>query len=199
MQKRQLYLRIFANLLIPVLGFWVWDWSLYFILLFYILDILSSEVVMHLKSRKIRQIHANGKELIKVPTKIYALVSFLFLAFVILEINIGIVLLHPEINIQQEIITFLAYKELGIPQGIVLLPLVAIMAYTSYKTEFLLPKLYLRQNEKTVWKQHLKTQFLLLSFCVLLTLLAVAFHFSETVVLIVILVISNAYLAAQQR
>lgn len=191
MQQRQLYLQLFASLFIPVLGFWVWNWSLYFILLFYVLDILSSEIVMHLKAKKIRSMAKEGA--IKIPSATYAFVSALFLILIIVELNTGIVLLHPEINLQKEVWDFLTYKELGISQGFVLVPLVAMMAYTSYKTEFLLPKIYLRQNEKAAWKQHLKDRFLLLSFSVILTLPAVAFQFSEAVILIIILVITTGY------
>lgn len=191
MSERQLYIRIFSSLLIPVLGFWVWDWSLYFILLFYLLDLISSEVVVRLKIKKIKStVKSEG---LKSPSGTYSIVSFLFLALIVVEIHIGMMLYHPAIDLKQEFLAFLSYKELGIPQGIVLIPLIAMMAYTSYKVEFLVPKAYLHLQEKPVWKNHLKEQFVLLSFCVILTLFAVAYQFSEWIVLTIILVVTTVY------
>jgi hypothetical protein len=192
-----LYIQLLSNLLIPVLGFWMWNWSLYFILLFYILDIVSSEMVHFLKIRKIKTIQKQS--VIPVPTKVYSFVSLLFIAVIIVEINIGMKLYHPELVFGKEIWDFLMYKEMGIPQGFVLLPLVGLMAYTSYKAEFLMPKLYLHQAEKPLWKYHLKAHFLLLAFCAVLTLLAVAYQFPEWVALTVILVVTTGYNYLQGR
>lgn len=191
MLQRQLYIRLLSSLIIPALGFWVWNWDLYFILLFYVLDILSNEVVLHLKIRKIKRVQE--ERFLKVPTGIYGIVSGLFLILIIAEINLGIALLYPGFDFQQEIWAFLSYRELGIAQGFVLLPLVGIMAYSTYKTEFLAPEMYLRQEEKNVWKEHLKHHFLLLSFCAVLTLFAVAYQFTETVILVVILIVTTGY------
>lgn len=191
MLKRQLYIRLFSNLLIPVLGFWVWNWNLYFIVLFYLLDLISSEVVIHLKIKKIKDVAPNKG--LEIPSRTYGIVSFLFLALIIAEIHVGITLYHPDIDLKQEFLQFLSYKELGIPQGFVLIPLVAMMAYTSYKMEFLAPRLYLHQQEKPTWKNHLREQFVLLAFCVILTLLAVAYQFPEWIVLTIILVVTTVY------
>lgn len=192
-----LYIQLLSNLLIPVLGFWVWNWNLYFILLFYILDIVSSEIVHFLKVRKIKAIQKPSN--IPVPTKVYSFVSILFVILIVAEINIGMKLYHPELNFEKEIRDFLMYKEMGISQGFVLLPLVGLMAYTSYKAEFLMPKLYLHQAEKPLWKYHLKAHFSLLAFCVILTLLAVAYQFPEWVALTIILVITTGYNYLQGR
>lgn len=189
MLKRQLYIQLFSNLIIPVLGFWVWKWSLYFILLFYILDIISSEIVNYLKIRKIKSVQSS----VNVPTKTYRNVSFLFLILIIAEINIGMVLYQPTLNFKHEIWNFLAYKEMGIPQGFVLIPLVAMMAYTSYKVEFLSLGLFRVMQEKPTWKEHLKERFLLVSFCAILTLIASGYQLPEWIVLTVILVVTSGY------
>lgn len=197
MLQRQLYIRLLSNLVIPVLGFWIWDWSLYFILLFYILDICSNEIVLHLKIRKIKSVQK--ERVLKTPTRIYGIVSGLFLILIIAEINVGIALLYPGFDFQQEIWGFLSYKELGIPQGFVLLPLIGMMAYSTYKMEFLIPKMYLRQEEKSVWKEHLKQHFVLLAFCAILILIAVAYQFTETVSLVIILIVTTGYNYLQGR
>lgn len=197
MQTRQLYTRLLSNLLIPVLGFLLWDWSLYFILLFYMLDIVSSEIVVHLKIKKIQQV--GKKTTLKSPSTIYGIISFLFLIATIAELNLGTVLLHPDIDLKGEIWEFITYKELGIQQGFLLIPLVGMMAYSSYKMEFIFPKHYLHQEEKPVWKDHLRERFLLLSFCVILTLFSVGFNFQEWVILTIILVTTTGYNYLQGR
>ena len=101
MQERQLYIQILSNLLIPVLGFWLWNWNLYFIVLFYVLDILSSEVVVYLKSKKIGE--AGKKEAIKSPVNTYKIISGLFVTATIAVIQLGILLLHPDIRLKDEI------------------------------------------------------------------------------------------------
>lgn len=191
MLKSQLYIRLLSNLIIPVLGFWIWNWSLYFILLFYILDLLSNEIVLHLKIKKIKNIQR--EQLLKTPAKIYGIISGLFLILIITEINLGIALLYPGFDFQQEIWGFLSYKELGIPQGFVLLPLIGLMAYSTYKMEFLTPKMYLRQEEKSVWKGHLTTHFVLLAFCAILILFSVSYQFTETISLVIILIVTTGY------
>ena len=40
-------------LLVVALGYFLWDWGLYFIVLFYMIDILVDESIMHLKSYQI--------------------------------------------------------------------------------------------------------------------------------------------------
>ena len=49
------YIQLVGDAIIPILGFFFWDWNLYFILLFYFLDMLTKEVLLHLKSNKINQ------------------------------------------------------------------------------------------------------------------------------------------------
>ncbi|MBX2950593.1 MAG: hypothetical protein KF704_15030 [Crocinitomicaceae bacterium] len=197
MQERQLYIQIFSNLLIPVLGFWLWGWSLYFIVLFYILDILSSEVVVYLKSKKIRE--AGKKETVKSPVNTYKIISGLFLVATIAFIQLGIMLIHPEIRLQDEIRSFLTYKEMGIQQGFLLIPLVVLMAFSSYKIEFLVPKVYLREEQRSLWKFHLKERFLLITFCAILTFIATGFQFQEWVILTVILAVTSGYTYLQGK
>lgn len=197
MQERQLYLQILSNLLIPVLGFWLWNWNLYFILLFYVLDIVSSEVVVYLKSKKVKE--AGKQEAIKSPVNTYKIISGLFLAATIAVIQLGIVLLHPEIVLRKEIWEFLTYKEMGIQQGFLLIPLMIMMAFSSYKIEFLIPKAYLREDQKSIWKFHLKERFLLIAFCAILTFIAAGFQLEEWIILTIILVITSGYTYLQGR
>lgn len=190
--KQQLYIQLFSNIVIPVLGFLWWGWGLYFILLFYMLDILSAEIVTYLKSKKIKDFRKNLPT-IALPIKVYQIISFLFLVMIIVEMNIGMLLFNSSIDLKKEFVAFLMYKEIGIPQFVILIPLVVMMAYSSYKVDFLIPKHYLHMTEKTMWKNHIKNHFLLLSFCSILTLISVAFHFSEGLVLSIIILVTTIY------
>lgn len=193
MLKKQLYLQILSNLIIPVLGFFWWNWNIYFIILFFVLDIISSEFVHYLKVRKIKMHQKQVNQLIKVPTSTYAIISALFLILTILIINFGMLLYQPTIDLKQEVWAFLSYTELGVPQGVVLIPLILVMAYMQFKTEFVLPKLYLHQLEKQLWKQHIKERFLLISFSAILLFIATGYGFPEWVVLTIILVLTSIY------
>lgn len=196
MLKQQLYLKLASDLIIPILGFWIWDWSLYFILLFFMLDIISSEIVIHLKSRKIIQFNVENRQ---YPIRNYTIISALFLMTTILFIHLGILLLHPKMNIQQEIWHFLTYTELGIPQGFLLIPLVFVVAYTSYKTEFIQTQLFMKLDCKTLWKKHITLRFLVLIFCVLLALFGISFKLSEATFLIIVLIVITLYNYLQGR
>ena len=54
-------IQVAADAAIPLMGFFLWDWSLYFILLFYLLDLLASEIIAHLSARKIREYNGQKK------------------------------------------------------------------------------------------------------------------------------------------
>ena len=56
MRVNQKYVQSFGDALIPILGYFFWNWNLYFIVLFYLLDLIASEVFMYFKSKKILQV-----------------------------------------------------------------------------------------------------------------------------------------------
>ena len=117
MQKQQLYIQLLGNLIIPACGFWLWNWSLYFILLFYLLDLIAAEIVTYLKVKKVKQLKTD--EQLKSPTSSFIIVSLLFLFLIITEFHVGIAVLHPTIDFKLELLNFLLYEEMGIQQWIV--------------------------------------------------------------------------------
>jgi hypothetical protein len=155
------YIQLIGDAVIPLLGFFLWNWSLYFILLFYIIDLLLIEVVMHLKTKKTLKERTQEDKSIWYKQGILSTVLFLINCILI---HLAIQELHPTIDFQKEAIAFWSYKDMGIEQGYILFPLLIFVAYQKYKMEFLMPALYKVINLQTMWKEHQKANIILLAF-----------------------------------
>jgi len=184
------YIQLIGDAVIPLLGFFLWNWSLYFILLFYIIDLLLSEVVMHLKTKKTLQERTQEDKSIWYKQGILSTVLFLINCILI---HLAIQELHPTIDFQKEAIAFWSYKDMGIEQGYILLPLLILVAYQKYKMEFLLPGLFRTINLQTMWKEHKKANIILFAF---IGLAFGVFSFiapPEWLVILLIVAISSGY------
>lgn len=131
---------------IPVLGFFYFEWNLYFIILFYFIDLLTTEVFLHLKVNQIltfQSVRSYPKK-----WKINTSVNSLLVLITIVGTHFAVALLYPGISFKREFVDFVMYEEAGIPipQGFILLPIVVFGNYQQYKTMFLRPKLYQRQS-----------------------------------------------------
>ena len=143
---------LISDALIPLLGFFIWDWSLYFILLFYFLDLLAREVITHVKTRKIYEVQQlkNKQKWIRNGT-----LSALLLIVVVGIIHVAMLFISRGINFPSEIRSFWVYEEMGIQQGYILIPIVAYAAYMQFKMQFMLtgkPRTVLLDS---LWKQHI--------------------------------------------
>lgn len=146
------YLMLVSDALIPLLGFFVWDWGLYFILLFYILDLLAREVITHVKIKKIYEDQGLKSKTKWVKNGVFGAILLLV---VIVLIHLAMYFIKPGIGFIEEIKLFWHYKEMGIEQGYILLPLVGYAAYAQYRMQFLLTGKSKHVLVDTVWKQHL--------------------------------------------
>ncbi|MDP4683409.1 MAG: hypothetical protein NWS40_01835 [Crocinitomicaceae bacterium] len=155
------YIQLIGDAVIPLLGFFLWNWSLYFILLFYIIDLLLIEVVMHLKTKKTLQERTTEDKSIWYKQGILSTVLFVVNCILI---HLAVQELHPTIDFQQEALAFWSYKDMGIEQGYILLPLLIIVAYQKYKMEFLMPGLFRTINLQAIWKEHKKANIIQLAF-----------------------------------
>lgn len=136
MLRKQLVIQAVGESVIPLLGFFWFNWDLYFIALFYLLDLLVTEVFYQFKLSKIAQFQKQS-----IPH----LRRFQSAGFALAILGMSHVMLHmmyPELYFGKEFIAFLAYEEAGIPipQGIILLPLVVLGNYQQYKLFFLVPQ-----------------------------------------------------------
>lgn len=184
------YVMLFSDALIPLLGFFVWDWSLYFILLFYILDLLAREAITHIKTRKIYQVQGLQKRSKWVRN---GLVSALLLIIVFVFIHVAVYFIHPGISFTKEVQLFWEYKELGIQQGYLLVPLVIYAAYAQYKMQFLMTGKARKVLVDTVWKQHIQALTLILLGSVLSILLAFILPVPEVVFVFGIILGAGAF------
>jgi hypothetical protein len=188
-------IQLIGDAVIPLLGFFWWNWSLYFIVLFYLLDYLSNEVILNLKSKKITTFQ-------EIDSKIWfkkAFLSFLLFLLGIVLVHLSMNMLHPQIDFYKEFIQFLSYKDMGIAQGYFLLPLIALVGYQRYKMEFLMPARFKTQTIPTLWASHFKMQFTLIG-CVAFTIgFQSLIALPETVYIIAIVVVTSVYQLLERK
>lgn len=189
MQLNQKYIQLFSDSLIPLLGFFYWDWSVYFIILFYFIDLLVSEIIMHLKSKSIQQ--NSDKTPLSKNWLFNGSLSLLIIVGILFLTHVGIYYHQTSIDFTTEIYNFWSYKELGIEQGYVLVPLVAVAAYMRYKMEFLVPKKFITSTHQSIWKPHLRINTLLLAGVVLGLTLLYFFVIPEFIILLAIVGLSS--------
>jgi len=132
--------------IIPLLGFFYFEWNLYFILLFYFIDLVTTEVFLHLKINQILKFQSVKSYSKK--WKVNTLINSFSVVLIMIGTHFVVQLLYPGISFKQEFVDFIMYEEAGIPipQGFILLPIVVFGNYQQYKTMFLRPRLYQRQS-----------------------------------------------------
>jgi hypothetical protein len=116
---------LLGDILIPILGFFLWNWSIYFICLFFLLDQLSREVSLWLRMHCV-------KNQLQVSRRSYTLNLLIFIGFFFM-VHWYNFRLHPSINFAHEMNSFFWYKDSGIAQGFILFPLVIISERMRFK------------------------------------------------------------------
>ena len=155
------YIQLIGDSIIPLLGYFFWNWNLYFILIFYGIDFLTKEVLLHLKSIKINDFRKGenshwGK---------FALTSSLLLSFSIFLIQLSMPHIERNFDSLKELYAFWSLKDVGgIEQGYVLIPLIIFMGYFQYKMEFLKPGLFVKMSIQDLWNPHIKSLLFILGF-----------------------------------
>ena len=187
--------QLIGDAVIPLLGFFWWNWSLYFIVLFYLLDYLSNEVILNLKSKKITTFQEiNSKSWIQKAS-----LSFLLFLLGIILVHLSMKMLHPQIDFYKEFIEFLSYKDMGIAQGYFLIPLIVLVGFQRYKMEFLMPVRFKTLTIPTLWASHFKMQFTLIG-CVAFTIgFQSLMALPETVYIIGIVVVTSVYQLLERK
>lgn len=175
--------------LIPLLGFFLWNWTIHFVLLFYMLDLLADHVFLNLGSRRIV-----AEQKIKSSNALkQGMLSTLFLGFALLLIHLALILIFPELQLWESMIDFWTYKEMGLEQGYLLLPLVVLAAQQQYKMEFLMPARYRIISLRDHWKKANLGYVIIAAFSGLAIGLSIFIELPATVYLLSIVVVSTVY------
>jgi len=191
MQQRIKYIQLVFEAIIPLAGYFLWDWSLYFILLFYFIDIFVSEVIVHLKSSKVTRDHGNRENRKAWIRNGFFSATLLLLCLVI--IHFAMVQIAVGIDFKNEFIAFWTYEELGVQQGYLLVPLVAFAGYQQYKMEFLIPAKYRNTMVPAIWSPHIQALIIIMAFAGLCVGIAQLVIFPEIVYVLGIVLLSGAY------
>ena len=104
MRVNQKYVQSFGDALIPILGYFFWNWNFYFILLFFMLDQIS-RVIFLPQRLKLTEISKQDKN------KIF-LRQLVLLVIELLVIHSAIFLHQNDINFGKEFVSFLSFKDM---------------------------------------------------------------------------------------
>lgn len=177
-----------ADAAIPLMGFFLWEWSLYFILLFYLLDLFASEIIAHLSARKIREY--NGQKIRDAKQSMISLVLFMVTMFVV---HVFVAVAVPGIDFKKEALAFWSYEDMGIAQGYVLIPLVLFVAIQRYRMEFLMRGKFRILQASSFWQQHFQMYFMLIGSVGLVLGLALLASIPEVFYVLAAVVATTAY------
>ena len=174
------YIQLASEALLPLLGFFVWDWSLYFILLFFFIGLFFISFFII--------INENTKHWIKGGT-----LSGLALLLTIVIIHFALSFISEGIDFWKEAVAFWNYEDLGIKQGYLLVPLLLFVNFQQYKIEFLMPARYRNASLINSWRKHTIALLIALGFAGLCLGLSQFIVFPEIVYVIGIVVFSAIY------
>nr|WP_294860980.1 hypothetical protein [uncultured Fluviicola sp.] len=157
--KRALLVQTLIEALLPILGYFYWNWDASFILLFYLIDWILFWVLTAFKARKRIQFSANH------PEKQLAIkqLSIAFLCILSTSLAVFHILpnIHPIFSWTERIWAFLSYSDMGIQQGFILIPLMVLSGYLTYKQQFLLPQLFRKYPVNYFTRESVKQGLLL--------------------------------------
>ena len=177
-----------ADAAIPLMGFFLWEWNLYFILLFYLLDLFATEIIFHLSARKIREY--NGQKKLDLKQSMISLALFGITLFVV---HVFIAVAVPGIDFKKEAIAFWSYEDMGIAQGYVLIPLILFVAIQRYRMEFLMRGKFRTIQASSFWQQHFRMYFMLIGSVGLALGLALLIAIPEFAYVLAAAVTTTAY------
>ncbi len=96
---------------------------------------MASLLAYLMKIRKIEIFKAGKWHLPHYMNKMFLWYSFVLIGMIAFEI--GLLLVYPELNLVESLIQFLKFQEFGIPQGVILIPLIFLMNYQQYQLLFI--------------------------------------------------------------
>jgi len=118
---------LLGDVALPLFGYFFWNWNFYFILLFFMLDQIS-RVIFLPQRLKLTEISKKDKNKI-----FFRQLSLLIIELIV--IHSAVFLHQKDINFTKEFVRFLSYEDMGIAQGIILIPLIIASEWMRIKNE----------------------------------------------------------------
>jgi NADH:ubiquinone oxidoreductase subunit 2 (subunit N) len=134
----QHYISRISDLVIPLLLYFVWNWDLHFILLFSYLDLIVGIFMNYFKERRIKQYKKLKQPFAKRRAFQYFTLGLLGIIF----FELAITQIYPSLNLWSSFINFLMLEEMGVPQFVLVFPLVILLNYQQYQSLFIKTKVY---------------------------------------------------------
>ncbi len=114
MKRIEIIGALFGDAALPLLGFLFWDWGFYFIVLFFVFDILIRSFFLMKRVKNLPSMNINHR---------FALVGISMTLLELSLLHLLVFLTLTPIGFFEELWAFLSYEEMGIAQGVVLIPL----------------------------------------------------------------------------
>lgn len=157
--KRIKIIQLAGEIAIPLLGYFWWGWSYYFLLLFYLLDLLANTAMHYVKIKKVKEYQGQNKE-----GNFFFSLKMGSLLLGIVGLGAGFITqIHPDFDFWSETKRFIMLRDMGLPQGIFLVPLVIYAAYLNYKMTFLLPQRFRTTSIKQLNSDYFTGLYLVLA------------------------------------
>jgi hypothetical protein len=156
--RRILVIQTLLEAALPVYGYFYWNWDTSFVLLWFLLDWLVSYVITWLKTKKRYKYSRQVMEK-KLATQ-RLLLGFLSILVVVFLGWFTLPNLTENFHWLERIWAFLSYADMGIPQGAILLPLLALNGYMLYSKQFVQLKMHERIGMSNI-TAHLRFEALL--------------------------------------
>lgn len=126
MKKIEVISALLGDVALPLIGFLFWDWGFYFISLFFLFDLIFRTLFIKRRLKPIDELKNRNTIIFK---------AFLFTFLEVILIHCIVVGVFPHTNIGDSFIYFLTYEEMGIAQGVVLLPLLLLNEAMKIRNE----------------------------------------------------------------
>ena len=114
MKRIEIIGALFGDVALPLLGFLFWDWGFYFIVLFFVFDILIRSFFLMKRVKNLPSMNINHR---------FALFGISMTLLELCLLHLLVFLTLTPIGFFKEFWAFLSHEELGIAQGVVLIPL----------------------------------------------------------------------------
>lgn len=126
MKKIEIFSALLGDVALPLIGFLFWDWGFYFISLFFLFDLLFRTLFIKRRLKPFDELKNR---------RVFIFKAFLFTFLEVILIHCIVVGAFPDVNIGDSFIYFLTYEEMGIAQGVVLLPLLLLNEVMKIRNE----------------------------------------------------------------